>query len=306
MNQETTYAHGEATWLGSPAVKLLLLLQAARPRQWIKNGVVFFALIFSGGFLNAATILASTMAFLAFCALASGAYMLNDIADAEKDRLHPRKRSRPIASGRLGKHESAVVASILAVGALVTGMWLGWPLALVLLVYFLLNTAYSFWLKSVILLDIFIVTFGFVLRALAGAFAIQVEPSPWLIIVTFFLALFLALAKRRAELTLLGEGGVEHRQVLQEYGVTMLDHLITIASAASIISYALYTFNSIQPRWMIITLPFVVYAIFRYLFLVHGKGKGGSPEEVFLTDPPFLVNMLLYTATVVAIVALSR
>ncbi len=289
-----------ATTAGT-ALRPLLLLRAMRPRQWIKNGIVFAALIFSSRFFEPEALVRTSLACLAFCALSSGTYLVNDIADAEKDRQHPRKRRRPIASGELRVGTAASAAALLALGALAVGFWLGLLVGVILLTYFLLNLGYSFWLKRVVILDIMILASGFVLRAIVGAVAISVYASAWLFVVTLFLALFLALTKRRAELVSLGENGSNHRVVLKDYSVSFLDQMIMIASTAALISYALYTFNSIHSDAMMITLPFVLYAVFRYLYLVYQRGMGENPAEVFLSDWPFLANMILYVATVAAI-----
>lgn len=303
MDSKTAAGNTTSTRVVSTGAKLSLFLLAMRPKQWVKNGFVFAALISSVRFLDAWAIAKVLVAFVTFCALSSGIYLLNDIVDAQKDRLHPRKCVRPIASGHLRKGEAAAAAILLSLSALAVGFRLEPQLGFVLLAYFLLNLSYSFWLKKIVLLDILIIASGFVLRALAGAAAIPVYVSPWLLVVTGFLAIFLALTKRRAELLLLAKEAAASRPVLSEYSVTFLDQMIIITSTASLISYAIYTFNSTHSDKMMLTIPFVIYGIFRYLYLVHQQGMGGSPEQLLLSDRPFQVNLILYVATVMTILA---
>jgi 4-hydroxybenzoate polyprenyltransferase len=242
--------------------------------------------------------LRTLIAFLTFCIISGVAYIINDIADVERDREHPKKRNRPIASGKLGVKEAAISAIILALGSLAASFYLNLFLGLIVLAYFLLNLSYSFCLKNIIIIDVFIIASGFVFRAIAGAAAIQVKISPWLVISTLFLALFLALSKRRAELTLLAKEAPGHRSILREYSFSLLDQMIMVTSTVSIVSYALYTFGSVHSDKLMWTIPFVVYGIFRYMYLINQKGKGGSLEEILFNDKPFLINIILWLATV--------
>lgn len=277
-----------------------LLIKGIRPKQWAKNSFVFIALVFSVSFMDISAVVKVTIAFFCFCALSSGGYLLNDIIDADRDRRHPHKRLRPIASGALGINKAGITAIILIVSALVIGFWLTTPLGCLLLTYFLVNLMYSFWFKRIVIIDVFIIASFFVIRAIAGAVVIDVEISSWLLFVTLFLALFLAFTKRRAELILVAENEQASRPVLAEYGLNFLDQMIMISATATIVSYALYTFSSRHSDKLMVTLPFVAYGIFRYLYLIYNSGMGEIPEE-FLRDRPFVLNLILYTATVIVI-----
>ncbi len=247
------------------------------------------------------------MAFAAFCLLSSAVYIFNDIKDMDQDRVHPRKRSRPIASGEL----SAGIAGAVGLGLLFAGLGLsftlGVPFILVAASYLFLQAGYIYLLKRVVLLDVIIISLGFVIRAIAGAVAISVFISPWLILCTFLIALFLALAKRRHELILLNEAAASHRSNLADYTVPLLDQLISIVTAATIISYSIYTLSpgvteKFGNRYMILTLPFVLYGIFRYLYLIYVREEGGSPTRVLLADLPLLVSAILWGMTAVGII----
>ena len=292
-------------------VMLTPILKTMRPHQWTKNAFVLAALVFSQHLLDPPYLTRALVAFAAFCLLSSAVYIFNDIKDMDQDRVHPRKRSRPIASGEL----SAGTAGAAGLGLLFAGLGLsftlGVPFILVAASYLFLQAGYIYHLKRVVLLDVIIISLGFVIRAIAGAVAISVFISPWLILCTFLIALFLALAKRRHELILLNEAAASHRSNLADYTVPLLDQLIFIVTAATIISYSIYTLSpgvteKFGNRYMILTLPFVLYGIFRYLYLIYVKEEGGSPTRVLLADLPLLVSAILWGMTAVGIIYFAR
>jgi len=282
------------------------LLVSLRPHQWIKNLVVFAALAFSKHLFEPDAALRAAMAFAVFCALAGAAYLVNDVLDAEQDRQHPVKRHRPVASGALPSRVARAAAAALTVAALAAAVWLGRDFVLVAIAYFLLTLAYSLLLKHHVILDVLAIALGFVLRAVAGAVAIEVRFSDWLLVCTILLALFLALAKRRHELVSL-EDAAGHRRSLREYSPYLLDQMIAVVTASCLTAYAFYTlapdtvekYRTDRLAW---TIPFVIYGIFRYLYLVHRKDQGGSPSDVLLADRPLLVAVALWGAAVIAIV----
>ena len=279
---------------------LIALLKTMRPRQWPKNVFVFAAIIFDRQLsLTDFTPLArSTAAFVLFCMLSSAIYIINDVIDVEADRRHPTKRNRPIAAGKLPIRIAIIAASVIVLITLPLAFLLSIHLAEIALGYFLVNLAYSNWLKHVPLVDVMILASGFVLRVGAGVTVIHVQRfSPWLYVVTTLFALFIGFGKRRAELTLLSTEANSHRRVLAGYNLPLLDHLITIVSASTILTYSLYTFsapNLPNNDAMMLTIPFVLYGVFRYLYLIHVKQEGGAPEELLLTDRPLQIDVLLY------------
>jgi 4-hydroxybenzoate polyprenyltransferase len=276
--------------------------RALRPGHWIRNGLVLVPLVTSGSFVKPAAIGRAGVAAVAFALLSSSVYLLNDIADCDQDRVHPRKRLRPVAAGRIGVGSAATLAAVLAGAAFLLGWQLrSAALIAVLAAYLAANTAYSWGAKRIVLMDVFLVTAGFLLRVLAGAFAIAVSVSPWLLVVTLFLSLAISLVKRRAEVVSLNIDAAQHRVVLGEYSILLLDQLIAISTAAGMFSYALYTFHSPHSNYLMLTLPFFIYASFRYLYLAYQKGMGESPEAILLEDRPFQVNLALYAASVLAI-----
>lgn len=279
-------------------------LRAMRPHQWVKNVFVLAALVFSRNLTSTEASLRAAMAFAAFCLVASAIYLVNDIADFERDRVHPVKRNRPIASGQVSRSVAAIMASLLAP----LGFLLAWQLnartGATLTIYCLLNLAYSFRLKHVVLLDVFIIAAGFLLRVSAGAFAIEVGVSPWLVLCTFFVALFLAFCKRRHELISLGENAASHRGILAEYSVPFIDKMVSAVASMTVMSYALYTIDPqvvhrLGTDALVVTLPVVLFGIFRYLYLVHQKDQGGSPTQVVLRDRGVQFIGLLYLLLVV-------
>ena len=288
-----------------------------RPKQWVKNGLVFLALVFSirqywhpRDLSSWAPLLADALlAFAAFTVVASAEYLVNDIRDIETDRLHPRKRRRPLAAGTLRKGTAAVAAILLFTAGAVLGLSLGREFALVLLIYALQSLAYSFWLKHIVIIDVLVNAIGFVLRAIGGALAIDVPVSPWLYSVTLLGALFVAIYKRRNELLLLEAGATDHRPILAEYTTNLLDQMASVVTASTVIAYSLYTFtaeNLPENHAMMATVPFVLYGIFRYMYLVHRREEGGSPEEVILRDRPLLIDLALWLATSAGILLVFR
>lgn len=283
------------------------LIRSLRPTHWIKNTVVFAGVIFARHLQSAHDLLLSLGAFGVFCALASAIYLFNDIRDRQSDRAHPQKQHRPIASGKVSVATASSTAAILAAIGILGATQLGAGLLSSALVYVALNLFYSLGLKRVAILDVMIVAAGFVVRAVAGAMVINVAISPWLVVCTSLLALFLGFGKRRWELVSLGDDATTHRAALAGYTVPLLDQLIAITTASTVVAYALYTLApETQEKFgtsnLIWTLPFVIYGIFRYLYLIHGRQKGGNPTRVILTDWPILVNVLLWLGCVVVIV----
>jgi 4-hydroxybenzoate polyprenyltransferase len=294
----------EPTPTGRKRSQVRSLLVSIRPRQWIKNLLVFAALVFAERFGDPEAIADSILAFAAFCLLSGAVYLVNDLLDRERDRLHPRKRERPIAAGHLGAAPAVIASSILALGGLAIAASTGTGLLPVAGIFLAINLAYSLLGKHVGIVDVLTVAIGFVLRAAAGGVAIDVRVSPWLLVCTFFLALFLAIGKRRCEIEVLGEEATRHRRALGRLEIEFLDQLMTIVTPAAILSYALYTISADQPREMVYTVPFVVYGIFRYLWLVRVRGEGDDPSEVFLRDLPLQADLVLWLGAVAAILLL--
>jgi 4-hydroxybenzoate polyprenyltransferase len=287
--------------------KAAALGEALRPRQWTKNAFVFAGLLFGERLFQRDAVLRSLAAFAVFCAAASAVYLANDVADREQDARHPVKRERPIASGRLAAGPALGTAAVLALCALFASAALSKPLLWIVLAYLISSLLYTAGLKRVHVLDVMIVAAGFVLRAAAGAAALPVEISPWLLCCTFLLALYLAIAKRRSELSLLGTEAEQHRAALARYTVPLLDAWLTALSGATIVCYALYTQS---PRTvehfgttdLLYTLPFVVYALFRYHELVVRRGAGGDPGNVLARDPGLLLALAGWAATAAVII----
>lgn len=285
------------------------LLKTMRPRQWTKNVFIFAALVFDKQLFIVDSLLRTIAGVALFCLISSSVYIFNDIADVEADRQHPDKKNRPIASGKLPLWV-AWTAGLFFVALVFSLAWLLSPgFEFVVVFYFLMNMAYSKWLKHVAILDVLIIAAGFVLRVHAGVTLIAVERfSPWLYVVMTLLSLFLGFGKRRAELALLANGAGSHRKVFDGYTLPLLDQYILIVSGTTIVAYSLYTFsapNLPENHTMMLTIPFVVYAIFRYLFLVEVKHSGGAPEEILLSDRPFQISMILWAITVLAVFYLS-
>jgi 4-hydroxybenzoate polyprenyltransferase len=282
---------------------LSALLRAMRPHQWVKNLFVLAPAVFAHRLAEPADLARALLAFVAFCAAASAIYLFNDLHDREADRHHPLKRDRPIASGALSPRVALAAAALLGAIALLAGGWLGVWFVVLLLVYLALSLLYSWRLKHVVILDVMVLASGYLLRVEAGAVAIAVEVSSWLLLCTFFVALFLALAKRRHELLLLAERAADQRRVLSQYSPAFLDQMINVVTASSVLSYALYAMaeESVRKhgRGLLYTLPLVLFGVFRYLYLVYQRPGHGDPTKEVLSDPPFLVNLGLWGAAVV-------
>jgi 4-hydroxybenzoate polyprenyltransferase len=289
----------ETTARGSMAGVVPDLVALARPRQWYKNLLLFAGLVFSLHLFEPGLALRSVAGFAVFCALASGIYALNDVLDAAEDRLHPRKRTRPVASGRIPVPVAVGFGGALLGAGLASAWFLGLGFFLVGLAYVLLQMGYLLSFKHQVFLDLFSISSGLVLRAIAGVVLIGVALSPWLILCTFFLALFLGLGKRRNELSVLGDGAALHRKNLGDYTPALLDQATTVITSALVVSYSLYAFFH-ENKLMMATIPFALYGLFRYMFLVSERGMGGEPEAIF-KDVPSLVNMALWGLVVVAI-----
>lgn len=279
---------------------LLDLLATARPKQWIKNGFVFAALVFAGKLGQLDLVLKAVVAFILFSLLSSTVYLLNDAADAEADRRHPLKANRPIAAGRIPVRTAVAIAVALGAATLAVSALVDYRFGLVALAYLAVSSAYTFSLKHLVLLDVFAIAGGFVLRAMAGAAVIHVSISPWLYLCTILISLFLGFGKRRHELLLLEDAAGGHRRNLEEYTGPLLDDLINIVAGATIIAYSMYTFFASavpQNHAMMVTIPFVLYGVFRYLLLIHRTDVGGAPEEAVWRDLPLLIDLVLWAAT---------
>ena len=290
---------------------LLPLLKSLRPAQWTKNVFVLAPATFAGSLLDPGTLRTSAVAFAAFCAAASAVYLFNDLRDREQDRRHPRKRLRPVASGDLGAAAAAAASAALAAAALIAAWTLNGETALLVGAYLLVNVLYSLWLKEIVIVDAMVLASGYVIRVAAGAAAVGVTVSAWLLLCTVFLSLFLGFSKRRHELVLLPDDAGGQRAVLDHYSPTFLDQMMNVVTASTLLSYALYTtadetvqrFGGYGLVW---TVPFVLFGIFRYLYLIHqaANPKQRNPTELLLYDVPFLVNIGLYGLAVFLIVYL--
>ena len=280
-------------------------LVSLRPRQWTKNLLLFAGIIFAAKLGDLTRWVEAFAAFAAYCAASSASYLVNDIRDAPHDRVHPIKRLRPIARGELSPRFAGVLAALLLVSAVLLVVPLGLASILFLCTFFLLQAAYTLALKHVVLLDVMTIGGLFVVRAAAGAAAVDVRISPWLLLCTALLALFLALAKRRGELVLVGAEATPGRPVLEGYSLALVDQLVTVVAASTVISYCLYTFTARPSKAMMITIPFVVFGVFRYLLLMHRHDLGEEPEEVLLKDVPILVCIAGWTVVAAVILKLS-
>jgi len=278
-------------------------LVALRPRQWTKNLLLFAGIVFAAKLGDAARWLDAFAAFAAYCAASSASYLANDVRDAPHDRAHPVKRARPIARGELSPQAASVIAAALVLASFLLVVPLGTASLLFLCTFFALQGAYTLALKHVVLLDVMTIGGLFVVRAAAGAAAVHVRISPWLLLCTALLALFLALAKRRGELVLVGAEATPGRPVLEGYSLALVDQLVTVVAASTVISYCLYTFTARDSKAMMVTIPFVVFGVFRYLLLMHRRDLGEEPEEVLLRDLPILASIAGWAACAAIILA---
>jgi 4-hydroxybenzoate polyprenyltransferase len=290
---------------GHPVLPNLFL--TLRPGQWTKNLVVFAGVLFGRRLSDTAAVGRALAAFGIFCALSGAVYVINDVIDRAADRLHPLKSRRPVASGRLGIGAALAAAFGIGVVALVSAFSLGWRFGTVAAAYVGLMALYSASLKNIVIIDVLTIALGFVLRAVAGAVAVDVEISRWLLICTTLLALFIALAKRRQEIVLLSNGARSHRAILGEYSAYLLDQMVAVVAASTLVSYAFYTVSpetgmKFGTEWLGLTIPFPLYGILRYLYLVHQRDGGGSPADLLLTDRPLLMCVALWALAVAIIV----
>ena len=306
--QAKSVATGTEAAIRSRLLALPPLVRAMRPLQWSKNSLVFAALLFDRHVFEFGPLWHCLAAALVFCGVSSAIYLVNDVRDIEQDRLHPRKRLRPIASGEVGVGQAMRIAGVLMITSLIVATAVRLEFALVIVAYIALMLAYSYGLKRLVILDVFAIASGFVLRAAGGAVAITVPISPWLYVCTALGALFIGFGKRRNELVTLDALAGQHRANLEEYSLPMLDQIIGIVSAAMLISYSLYTFdagNVPDSRAMMLTIPFVAYGLFRYLYLIYRRGEGGSPELLLIKDPGLITCIIGWVAASLAILYLA-
>lgn len=283
---------------------LISLLKTMRPKQWPKNVFIFTALVFVEELFTPVPLLKTIAAFVLFCLMSSAVYLINDVVDIEKDRQHPTKRLRPLPSGQLKPSVAIAAGVLIPLVALPLSFLLNLYFGFVALAYFLTMTVYSFVFKNIVILDVLTVAAGFVLRAVAGAVVISVPISPWLYVCTTLVALFIGFGRRRHELILLAGNANEHRASLSEYSLPLLDQMTAVVTSATIIAYSLYTFSApnLPPNHaMMLTIPFVLYGLFRYLYLIHVENKGGTPEEIFLSDLPMMIALGLWGLAVIAV-----
>ncbi len=287
------------------------LLKSMRPLQWTKNSFVFAGLLFSQNLFRLPCLLKSLAAFLLFSFVSGATYIINDIKDLEEDKLHPQKRFRPIASGRVKKNVALILASLLISFSLIFGYLLNQDFFFILLLYLALTLSYSFYLKHIVILDLLAIAFGFVLRAYAGTVIIDVSLSVWLFICTILLALFLGITKRKAEISLLKDDAVAHRSVLEHYSHNFLDQMTSVVTAATVVSYAIYTVapetvKKFGTEKLVFTIPFVLYGIFRYLYLVYHAESSENPERVLIKDLPLAIDIGLWGLSIIFILYLLR
>jgi len=288
---------------------LVALVKTMRPKQWSKNLVVFAPLLFDVKLFVMPLFLRTLLAFALFCLISSTVYLINDLTDIEKDRLHPKKRTRPLASGELSPAMAIGAAVLFVLVSLPLALWLDGGFSFILFGYLLLNIAYSLYLKNLVIIDVLVIAAGFVLRAAGGVVVIDVERfSPWLYLCLTLGALFIGFGKRRHELLLLEDGAGSHRAILAEYTVPFLDQLIGLVTSTMVVAYSLYTFsapNLPANHTMMLTIPLVLYGLFRYLYLIHVKKEGGAPDELVFKDRPLFLTGILWVLAVVAVLYLG-
>lgn len=287
------------------------IILTLRPKQWSKNLIIFAGIVFSRNLLKVDYLLKSIFAFIIFCILSGVTYTINDIVDRKADQKHPEKSKRPIASGKLNVRTAIIFALVLVLISLISAYQLNFSFFIIAISYFSLMLLYSFVFKKVVILDVIIVAAGFALRTFAGTIVIAVEISVWLFLCSILLALFLAISKRRHELVFLEDGGLSHRTVLGHYSKQLLDQLISIVTAATIIAYSIYTIapetiTKFHSKNLVLTIPFVLYGIFRYLYLIYQKQLGGSPERILLEDRPLITSILLWLISIGVIIYIIK
>jgi 4-hydroxybenzoate polyprenyltransferase len=288
---------------------LIPLIKTLRPKQWTKNGFIFVPLIFDVKLFRISPLLQTLAGFVILCLLSGMIYLINDLVDIEKDRQHPTKRNRPLPSGQLSKPVAIAAALLILAITLPLSFWLDPAFGLIAAGYVVLQVAYSFWLKNQVIIDVMVLAAGFVLRVAAGVPLVDAERfSPWLYVFTTLGALFLSLGKRRQEIVLLKSQASNARAILSDYSLPFLDEMMAVVTAGTLMTYALYTFsapNLPTNHTMMLTIPFVIYGIFRYLYIIHIQGDGGAPDEVLLTDRPLQATVILFGLAVVIILYLS-
>jgi len=302
------YSERNAETVRARRIALPPLIRAMRPLQWSKNSLVFAALLFDKRVFQWDALWHTLAAAMVFSAVSSAIYLVNDVRDVEQDRLHPKKRFRPIASGEVSPGQAMRVAVALLTVGLITAVAVRLEFAIVIVAYIALMLAYSYGLKRMVILDVFAIAAGFVLRAVGGAVAIDVPASPWLYVCTALGALFIGFGKRRNEIVTLEAAAVQHRANLEDYNLPMLDQIIAIVSAAMLIAYSLYTFDAANvpsSHAMMLTIPYVAYGLFRYLYLIYRRGEGGSPEVLLIKDPGLISCIVGWVATSLIILYLS-
>ena len=284
---------------------IINLIKAMRPKQWLKNIVIFAPLIFDVKLFDLRYLAQTIAGFMLLCLISGTVYIINDLVDIEKDRQHPKKRHRPLASGQLSVRAAVIAAVVIPLATLPLAFLLHLRFGALLTLYLLIQFAYSFWLKHTVIIDVMLIASGFLLRVASGTPLVDAERfSPWLYICMTLLALLFGFGKRRHELVLLQGDANAHRQTLQEYNLPLLDHIISIVTASTLLAYALYTFsapNLPSNHTMMLTIPFILYAIFRYLYLIHVKGMGGAPEEIAFSDRPLQASFILWGLSVVIV-----
>ena len=287
------------------------VLQLLRPSQWSKNALLFGALLFSKHLFDAPEVLRVLAGFASFCLIASTAYVMNDLRDIERDRRHPQKRHRPLPSGRVSPGLALAIGVCVGVAGLGLAAALGMRFFGLVAFYLVWQVAYTFSMKEVVILDVMALAAGFVIRAVAGGVVIDVPISPWLVICTFLLALFMGFAKRRHEVILLDAGAADHRRSLREYSPYFLDQMIAVVTASTVVAYAIYTVSpevqeKLGTQYLYVTIPFVLFGIFRYLYLVHQKEEGGNPTQIMMTDVPLIIDVVLWAVTAACVLYWGR
>jgi 4-hydroxybenzoate polyprenyltransferase len=285
------------------------ILKTLRPKQWIKNGVIFVALIFDVKLFQSEPFIKTLLGFILLCFVSGTVYLVNDLVDIEKDRQHPTKKNRPIPSGQVPANAAIITAILLPALCLPLSFWLDFYFGIILTGYLLLQIAYSLILKNVVIVDVLTLAAGFVLRVAGGVVLVEAERfSPWLYVFAVLISLFLGLGKRREELALLKDQASNTRTILNEYNLPFLDEMMAVVTAGTVMTYAFYTFfapNLPANHLMMLTIPFVIYGIFRYLYVIHVQGNGGAPDEVLLTDRPMQISIALFLLTAIGILYLS-